>query len=558
MSFNFGGIDPSSKHHAISDQILEYYHKFGQNRDLEKYLRLRQNYSKSSSDGSISNHPVNCLTSKLGKSLENLSLLKSNIKDKSDEIIVEKKDKTTVKEIEESPAVPVKDEKTKIVKNIKIKSEELKKGDKKSKSFNFNVESTIEISMPPPLVPQIQTLPPSSDQDEQKFQSFIKYLQSTETQTQSLELKKDDQDFESLIKPVSSQNLSKDEIPENVRTLSPASSVTSNKNKLEWDSMADVGYEKSGKIENFSAISSLERNALKKFFAQRGFNFDESIILIAQQTPIKPIEENKNIELVKKGSTQKFIADFSTNPEAQSTPKSIIVQEKSKGAIPKNTNQIYFSNKKISEQIEKSAQTSLVDLSSKATQASEQTTQTEKSQEIESSDDNKEATGRSEFTQTATNEEITVTDSFEFLSVGDYLKGNEDNANKVVKNEQEIVEEEEEEVVVVKSETVRPRNTSLQTDFQIGIDLMNSLVDSKRMTVETKKKLIKKIVKTLVKTKYSDDSSTLSSVLGKCEYFYYQLQTLTDLFYFGFQLPLALHPILNTDLPKTLNQLLKK
>lgn len=523
MSFNFGGIDPSSKHH-ISDQILEYYHKFGQNRDLEKYLRLRQNYSKSSSDGSISNHPVHCLTSKLGKSLENLSLLKSNIKDKSDEMLVEKKDETPVKDKEEEAAAPVKDEKTKIVKNIKIKSDELKKGDKKSKSFNFNVESTIEISMPPPPVPQIQTLPSSSDQDEQKFQSFIKYLQSTETQTQSLELKKNEPDFESPIKPVTSQNLSKDEIPENVRTLSPASSVTSNKNKLEWDSMADVGYEKSGKIENFSAISSLERNALKKFFAQRGFNFDESIILIAQQTPVKPVEENKNSELVKKSSTQRFIADFSTNPEAQSTPKSIIVQEKSKGAIPKNTNQIYFSNKKISEQIEKSAQTSLVDLSSKGTQASiEQTIQTEKSQEIESSEDDfKEPTGRSEFTQTATNEEITVTDSFEFLSVGDYLKGNESNTNKVVENKQEdtVVEE---EVVVVKSETVRPRNTSLQTDFQIGIDLMNSLVESQRMTVEKKKKLIKKIVKTLVKTKYSNDSSTLSSVLGKCEYYYYQL-----------------------------------
>lgn len=529
MPLNFCGIDPSSKH-AISDQILEYYHKFGQNRDLEKYLRLRQNYSKSSSDGSISNHPVHCLSSKLGKSLENLSLLKSNIKDKFDEILVEEKVKTKTPE----PPPTIKDEKTKIIKHIKIKNEDIKKGEKKCKSFNFNIESSIEISMPPPPIPQIQTQPPSaSDQDEKQFQSFIKYLQSTETQTQSLELpssvKKDEPDFESPIKPVPSQNLSKDEIPENIRTLSPASSVTSNKNKLEWDSMADVGYEKSGKAENFSAISSLERNALKKFFAQRGFNFDESIILIAQQTPIKPsVEENKKLELLKKSSTQKFISDFSTNPEAQSTPKSIIIEERNKGAIPKNTNQIYFSNKKMSEQFEKSAQTSLVDLSSKATQASiiEQTIQTQKSQDIESSEDDfKEITGRSEFTQTETNEEMTVTDSFEFLSVGDYLKGNE-SKSKVIENEkeEEAAEEEEVEVVVVKPETIRPRNSSLQNDFQIGIDLMNSLVESKRMPTETKKKLIKRIVKTLVKTKYSDDSSSSSSssssVMGKCEYFF--------------------------------------
>ncbi|KAL5282389.1 hypothetical protein ACFFRR_005513 [Megaselia abdita] len=40
---------------SVCDQMLEYYFKFGQNRDLEKFLRLRKSYNnlKSSSEGSI-------------------------------------------------------------------------------------------------------------------------------------------------------------------------------------------------------------------------------------------------------------------------------------------------------------------------------------------------------------------------------------------------------------------------------------------------------------------------------------------------------------------------
>ena len=65
---------------------------------------------------------------------------------------------------------------------------------------------------------------------------------------------------------------------------SPESNVKSTNKRLEWDSLGDVGYNKTSKNQKSSSISTLERSVLKDFFADKGIEINFSNNLNKQTT----------------------------------------------------------------------------------------------------------------------------------------------------------------------------------------------------------------------------------------------------------------------------------
>lgn len=287
----------------LSSTVLDYYYKYGQNRDLEKYLRLkRQSTSKSSSDSSLRNYGGSDSLSdsrRITKSMEKLDLSgrKPQIEDDS-----EFQTKHSAENVDKSNRDKSKDKpKSSETKQIKIekKTQQQWAGKSKSKSYNFNLESSIEIALPTstvsmPTIPTIQTIDciskptqtlqwESSETQTEPFQGFqpgpSTSVEQTPPTVSAVERKSD------RMKPTA----------ENAQDISPASSVASAKVRLEWDSMADVGYNRiiDFKSQSNSNLTTFERSALTKFFAKRGLNFDENLVILAPADKKSPLQKRE-------------------------------------------------------------------------------------------------------------------------------------------------------------------------------------------------------------------------------------------------------------------------
>lgn len=382
---------PKKPSGSLSASILDYYHSYGQNRDLEKYLRIRRSNSKSSSDGSIQGLPTSKQNNyeRLGKSLENLNTL--NIyKTKSSEKLrdvksVEKHDKEIIIKSQQQTDEQVNNEgskKSKSSNDLHINAKDSQNFSKstKSKSYNFNMESNIEITFKPPK---------TIDAENKDTQNRKLILESSETQTDvitSVENKKyPDTPIGKLLK-IPSKETTK-------RPVSPASSVTSIKGPLEWDSMADVGYEQPLEIRQSMALTTMERSALKKFFTHHGIYLDENKMNLDKTTAdnikdndtlVKNIEpktvptdknligSNKNNlwETALKKYRGKYLKNSSelsiTDPEIHSTP----LPDTSQGAIPKKHTIAQLEEVKKQHLFEKHSQTSKIEMVSKEIQVS--------------------------------------------------------------------------------------------------------------------------------------------------------------------------------------------
>lgn len=277
----------------LSSTVLDYYYKYGQNRDLEKYLRMkRQSTSKSSSDGSLKNfESTNYSADRNVKSMDKLDLSDSKTKSKNgslprtskstDNISGSSMERKKIKEPNEQQ--PIK---------IENKTKQHLSGKSKSKSYNFNLESSIEINLPPST--SMPTLPTTQIVDSVAKATRDLQLESAQTQTEA---------FFSKVMPSVEQTppaatstagkplreITKS-VQENVQETSPASSVASAKVRLEWDSMADIGYNRiiDFKSQSNSNLTTFEKSALTKFFAKRGLNFDDNLMIIAPSDSKSP------------------------------------------------------------------------------------------------------------------------------------------------------------------------------------------------------------------------------------------------------------------------------
>lgn len=272
------------KKSSLSATALEYYTKYGQNRDLEKYLRVqRRSASKSSSDGSLLNadrHGPNPSGSndRNTKSLDELSPGTSKQKDKSARGKQEQDAKQSAS-ADEAKTDRIKIQK-KTLQNINKKT--------KSKSYSFNSESNIEITFPPEFyIPQRKM-----DEIDPISKSPSKMLTDSGNQTEETS-EKNSEMVHQMVPIVEIEGVPLPKTPrkdkENAANIpnvevSPTSSIASNKMRLEWDSMADVGYRRVD-MNSENNLSTYERSALVKFFAKRGLTFDDNLVIFA--TPDK-------------------------------------------------------------------------------------------------------------------------------------------------------------------------------------------------------------------------------------------------------------------------------
>lgn len=281
----------------LSSTVLDYYYKYGQNRDLEKYLRMKRSTSKSSSDSSLKNYE-----SGRSKSL-NMSDSKSKSKDDS----APSATKSIENMCESGDGLP-NTEKSKDTSPIKIekKTQQRFKSKSKSKSYNLNLESSIEINLPSST--SMPTLPTTQFIDSILKPSRILQLESAETQTDIFPAKPIAQPVEKTPpianKSATSVERNKQTAHDSIQETSPASSVASAKvGRLEWDSMADIGYNRiiDFKSQSNSNLTTFERSALTKFFAKRGLNFDDNLLILA------PAEYKSKSPLQKREFTQSAI-----------------------------------------------------------------------------------------------------------------------------------------------------------------------------------------------------------------------------------------------------------
>ena len=314
------------KNTSDNDKIMEYYQKHGQNRDLEKYLRFRRNSTRSSSDGSIPvyNESKEEIDKKVGRSLENLATLKS-VEFRPPEPIINDENKNAGSD--ERP--------NKLV----VSTKDSKKEKKLGKNYNFNVESVIEINMPQCLPPE--TLPKLTTSELKSSPIIIPETQSLSTQTI------DEEPILPILK--THKNNKRNETLDNTVDISPDSSVASNRQKLEWDSLGDIGYDPNDKYLIYGAdeLPDEERNNLRNYFARKGMDFEKLVVVAKnQKTPKKPLSQvsaSKSTKEIWKDVFNKYkekYIDQSINqvvPDAQSTPKPTEKQEIKNVEVNKST-----------------------------------------------------------------------------------------------------------------------------------------------------------------------------------------------------------------------------
>lgn len=294
------------KKRNLSSTVLDYYNKFGQNRDLEKYLRLRrQNSSKSSSDGSLYNFErTNTVaeTERVRKSLQKLNVSEEN------EANVATVD-SPAEQNEVGTAAHGKDKfsgKSSAAASEQIKIQKILRKKSKSKSYNVSMESNIEISMPPP--PPSHSLPELTRKVDivtaDLLKSMPKQLQYQSCETQTINplpekvaqsSTREEPIVQEVVAQIEEAIVRTKPADEYAVETSPASSIASAKMRLEWDSMADVGYNKiiDFKSKSNSNLSTFEKDALTKFFARRGLNFDDNLVIIASPDERTKLQKRK-------------------------------------------------------------------------------------------------------------------------------------------------------------------------------------------------------------------------------------------------------------------------
>lgn len=307
-----------TKHPKLSSTVLDYYYKYGENRDIEKYLRFKRSASKSSSDSSSRNNEYSSLRSdyeRITKSMDKLHL-PENPRERD----IKSRETRSTENITETAnqsqkEMPSNDTENRI--KIEKKEQQTVKSKTKSKSYNLSLESSIEVSLPPShsLSALSKEFSAASNKSPTKNVSLEtthtqtedfsptnrqhSFMESSHTQTDAIPsgLELSSIEKPKLKKSVSIGKSKKDgalNVEESILETSPASSVASAK-RLEWDSMADVGYNKfiDFKSQSNSNLSTFEKNALTKFFAKRGLNFDDNLVIIAPCDKRSPLQKRK-------------------------------------------------------------------------------------------------------------------------------------------------------------------------------------------------------------------------------------------------------------------------
>ncbi|XP_058467596.1 uncharacterized protein LOC131440362 [Malaya genurostris] len=512
-----------NRNSRVSDQIMDYYLRYGQNRDLEKFLRLRSSTTRSSSDGSL---PAldeldrrEQIAEKLGRSLENLSVLETQEKRKtlSHERLneagasknLEEKDTS---ETEKSKLSPKQQQPKPSSAEIVVK--ETKNEKKSGRNFNFNLESVIEIKLPPvPVVQQPIIISPTQIGQVSLPVPVVHEISSTGTQTVSAARSTTEQQTEEPIRPILKPNtvaaLNAEEVIDTTRDISPVSSIASNKQKLEWDSLGDIGYDSNEKFYFCGAadLNETEKRCLQKYFAKKGLNLDEKVVVVKNVQKQESKQKDASKEKLKadaklkwqavyqkykdKYSNQSEISMNLMNPEAQSTPK-----ETSQPKVPQKSG--------------KSTQTSLVKIFTKSIQAEKIDTSDKQigTESIQSARSVELITNSTSSALVANSEQVEVAESFEFYS-SPPSQVNPSSAESTMKSSPEITVSTSSSSSSSSSTAASRKQLSnkenkrtpynFEDELRLGITLYNTICESRSLPARVKQSLIDKIFSKMMK-----------------------------------------------------------
>jgi hypothetical protein len=513
---------------VLSESIVQYYLKHGQNRDLEKYLRLRS--SRSSSDSSLPQHPADFIADRVHKSLENLNKLKDELSDRGKIGSGEKSPKQSEKSGENIESEIDGDEKSKSKENIdktnnikvSVKQQSDNKSENKKNPFNFNVESVIEISVPQlqaqnplplPAPATVSEIVPSTSKE------VISYSCPTQTQqNQATSFDLESSNVETPIKPIVKAQKAKRSLRDNIENISPTSSVLShsNKQKLEWDSLGDVGYDLGHDINQKYSLfnpNDSEKRALQTYFNQRGINFEDKVVLITNKDKLKSVQdqEAEKLDEIRKNKDrwqkiyekykekyQKPQLEFS--PEAQSTPRLPELETpEPKEMEPKNKD-------------EKSSQTSLIKNIAKSTQVEVLETppalpprnpkkKLKHIKEINSVLELFDSSGLYE-ENSPVKRGVEVAESFVFIA-GSSQEKSESGVTQFTTTDTSRT-----------ASSIGGQKTEISTfdeELKIAITLLNSLLESRNMNPDLKKSLASKIIQKIIRIQSSKSIQTSTS-----------------------------------------------
>ncbi|XP_019561804.3 centrosome-associated protein Alms1a [Aedes albopictus] len=504
----------------VTDQIMDYYLKFGQNRDLEKFLRLRASTTRSSSDGSIPTttglHGAEAEQrsgGKIGRSLENLSTLSKQKQDeergaRSAELLNASGGSDRSKSGQQQKDDATKEGNSKsdpVVENVVVK--ETKSEKKSGRNFNFNLESVIEIKLPQ-MTTVSQPIVVSPPRGILAAAPIIHEISTAGTQTmpegRSVE-QQTEEPIRPIVKPVQkkSGNLNVEETIDSTRDVSPVSSVASKGQRLEWDSLGDIGYNSSDKFYFCGAgdLNETEKRCLQKYFAKKGLNFDEKVVVVKNvQTPRKDgkkVEQQQSDEQNKKMAKQKWqdvyqkykekypnpsdITLSMMNPEAQSTPKVASFQN-------------------VPSKIIKSTQTSLVKILTKGVQADQQQPQVDTTDKQVGTETLSSTTNNTISVLGAASvcEQVEVAESFEFFSTppsehaeGNSLKSSSDNSSS--SRQQQLSSS------PGGSSSEQPREYNFEDELRLGVTLYHTICESRSLPARVKQSLVDKIFRKMMK-----------------------------------------------------------
>lgn len=309
--------------YPLNKQILDYYYCFGRERNLERYLKLNRSLSKSSSDSSLDHYHYQRSRHldgrpKRPKSMEHLPR-RGEKKIQTEEHLFQtcpSRHASDPKDI--SASEPVTATAGNGDKGVSVT--------KKNRSYQINVESKVEIAFPNQFyraMAQATSANPSRESVAVgEKDGSIHYANRTESRNAPLKV-------DHLLDPIS--ELCPAAAIE--RPLSPTSSIASNKQKLEWDSLADVGYGRSQsepKTNNFSdcktasPLVSRSMGAIpKKTASSKSEKWKQLLIKVKQK---KPIDDASSRSTHEPSPAITFDAEMSAL--AHSTPMQSLVLER--------------------------------------------------------------------------------------------------------------------------------------------------------------------------------------------------------------------------------------
>lgn len=528
----------ASSNEFLSSAAADYYLRFGKSRGIEKYFRKSCNRhadchkNKTCSDSSLQSLSDNldnpcCTVDGIAKSLENLNLAKSYIDFEA------LSSKPSVKQITKDSEIRLDKSEEPSTTDQSIQTTSKKNSQKKifpneKKNINVNLESKIEIRLPEPVQSVASNIQDSGNNI--KYPAFIlssqlpssssfiqhpqtKIMYSTDTQTSIPEVNV--YEFEAIeepIKPVIIHPERNDNIVIN-KDVSPASSIASKEQqKLEWDPAADVGYD-TLQIYNSSELTNSERKALKEYLFQKGIEMDSGF-LVLKNKPDKQnnilIVKSKNKQTVSEESQENYkenwkqiyskykkkyqelnsqnLANF--NPFAQSTP----IEEPDKVCL-----------------VEKSAQTSHLDLSSKYVQVdnidNNQIIESINNHDLSKKESHSLASSKQNYKEDETalsnNEGFTLdTESFVYVTKTS-LEQKPDSSYRSSSRHRRSLMSEYSSTQKTKSTNSKHENC-FEEEMRMAVALINSVLESKTMHTDLKKSLVSKVMQKIVNLKLSN------------------------------------------------------